>query len=220
MNIALIGYGKMGQLIEQIAIEKGHSITVIVNSSKSIENHNFKNVDVAIDFSTPKSAFHNIKFILSNRIPVVSGTTGWLNNIDKARKLADAKEIGFIYSSNFSIGVNIFFELNKKLSQLMQNHLEYKPSIKEIHHKSKIDSPSGTALSLNSQISSNIEIESERTENIPGTHIVNYDSKIDSISIRHQAHNRMGFVSGALIAAEWIIDKKGSFSMSDIIKTN
>jgi len=220
MNIALIGYGKMGQLIEQIAIEKGHSITVIVNSSNSIENHNFKNVDVAIDFSTPKSAFHNIKFILSNRIPVVSGTTGWLNNIDKARKLANAKEIGFIYSSNFSIGVNIFFELNKKLSQLMQNHSEYKPSIKEIHHTEKLDMPSGTALSLHSQISSNIEIESERTENIPGTHIVNYDSKIDSISITHQAHNRMGFVSGALIAAEWIIDKKGSFSMSDILKTN
>lgn len=220
MNIALIGYGKMGQLIEQIAIEKGHSITVIVNSSNPIENHNLKNVDVAIDFSTPKSAFQNIKFILSNRIPVVSGTTGWLNDIDKARKLANAKEIGFIYSSNFSIGVNIFFELNKRLSQLMQNHLEYKPSIKEIHHKSKIDSPSGTALSLHSQMSSNIEIESERTENIPGTHIVNYDSKIDSISITHRAHNRMGFVSGALIAAEWIIDKKGSFSMSDILKTN
>ncbi|MAZ54670.1 MAG: 4-hydroxy-tetrahydrodipicolinate reductase [Flavobacteriales bacterium] len=220
MNIALIGYGKMGQLIEQIAIEKGHSITVIVNSSNPIENHNFNNVDVAIDFSTPKSAFQNIKFILSNRIPVVSGTTGWLNDIDKARKLANAKEIGFIYSSNFSIGVNIFFELNKRLSQLMQNHLEYKPSIKEIHHKSKIDSPSGTALSLHSQMSSNIEIESERTENIPGTHIVNYDSKIDSISITHRAHNRMGFVSGALIAAEWIIDKKGSFSMSDILKTN
>ena len=220
MNIALIGYGKMGQLIEQIAIEKGHSITVIVNSSSPIENHNLNNVDVAIDFSTPKSAFQNIKFILSNRIPVVSGTTGWLNDIDKARKLANAKEIGFIYSSNFSIGVNIFFELNKRLSQLMQNHLEYKPSIKEIHHKSKIDSPSGTALSLHSQMSSNIEIESERTENIPGTHIVNYDSKIDSISITHRAHNRMGFVSGALIAAEWIIDKKGSFSMSDILKTN
>ena len=113
MNIALIGYGKMGQLIEQIAIEKGHSITVIVNSSNPIENHNLKNVDVAIDFSTPKSAFHNIKFILSNRIPVVSGTTGWLNNINKARELAAAKEIGFLYSSNFSIGANIFFELKK-----------------------------------------------------------------------------------------------------------
>ena len=220
MNIALIGYGRMGQLIEQIALKKGHTISVIINSSNNIENQDFSNTDVAIDFSTPNSAYCNIQFILNLGIPVVSGTTAWLENLDDAKRLAKEKATGFLYASNFSIGVNLFFELNKRLSQLMQNHLEYKPSIKEIHQKSKIDSPSGTALSLHSQMSSNIEIESERTENIPGTHIVNYDSKIDSISITHRAHNRMGFVSGALIAAEWIIDKKGSFSMSDILKTN
>ena len=220
MNIALIGYGKMGQLIEQIALKKGHTVSVIVNSSHPIENQNFTNIDVAIDFSTPTSAFHNIKFILSNGIPVVSGTTGWLNNINKVRQLAVKKETGFLYASNFSIGVNLFFELNKKLSKLMQNHSEYKSSIKEIHHTEKLDIPSGTALSLQSQISKNIDIESERIKNIPGTHIVNYDSEIDSISISHQAHNRMGFAQGSLIAAEWIIDKKGCFSMSDILKIN
>ena len=220
MNIALIGYGKMGKLIEQIGLEKGHSISVIVNSSNPIENQNFTNIDVAIDFSTPMSAFHNIKFILSKGIPVVSGTTGWLNNINEVRRLALKKETGFLYASNFSIGVNIFFELNKKLSKLMQNHSEYKASIKEIHHTEKLDMPSGTALSLQSQITRNIDIESERTKNIAGTHIVNYDSEIDSISISHQAHNRMGFAQGSLIAAEWIIDKKGCFSMSDILKIN
>ena len=220
MNIALIGYGKMGKLIEQIALEKGHSISVIVNSSNPIENQNFTNIDVAIDFSTPSSAFHNIKFTLSKGIPVVSGTTGWLNNINKVRRLALKKETGFLYASNFSIGVNIFFELNKKLSKLMQNHSEYKASIKETHHTEKQDIPSGTALSLQSQITRNIDIESERTKNIAGTHIVNYDSEIDSISISHQAHNRMGFAQGSLIAAEWIVDKKGCFSMSDILKIN
>tara|TARA_Y100000991_G_scaffold214635_1_gene202869 strand:+ start:1888 stop:2550 length:663 start_codon:yes stop_codon:yes gene_type:complete len=220
MNIALIGYGKMGKLIEQIALEKGHSISVIVNSSNPIENQNFTNIDVAIDFSTPSSAFHNIKFILSKGIPVVSGTTGWLNNINKVRGLALKKETGFLYASNFSIGVNLFFELNKKLSKLMQNHSEYKASIKEIHHTEKLDIPSGTALSLQSQITRKIDIESERTKNFAGTHIVNYDSEIDSISISHQAHNRMGFAQGSLIAAEWIVDKKGCFSMSDILKIN
>ena len=151
---------------------------------------------------------------------MVSGTTAWLENLDNVKQLAKEKATGFLYASNFSIGVNLFFELNKKLSQLMQNQSEYKASIKEIHHTEKLDMPSGTALSLQSQIPNNIDIESERTKNVPGTHIVNYDSEIDSISITHQAHNRMGFAQGALIAAEWIIDKKGCFSMSDILKIN
>lgn len=220
MNIALIGYGKMGQLIEQIALEKGHSISVIVNSSNSIENQDFSSTDVAIDFSTPNSAYHNIKYVLTQGIPVVSGTTAWLENLDDINRLAIEKATGFLYASNFSVGVNIFFELNKKLSQLIQNQSEYKASIKEIHHTEKLDMPSGTALSLQSQIFNATDIESERTENVPGTHIVNYDSEIDSISITHQAHNRMGFAQGALIAAEWIIDKKGCFSMSDILKIN
>ena len=220
MNIALIGYGRMGQLIEQIALKKGHTISVIINSSNNIENQDFSNTDVAIDFSTPNSAYYNIQFILNLGIPVVSGTTAWLENLDDAKRLAKEKATGFLYASNFSIGVNLFFELNKKLSKLMQNQPEYKASIKEIHHIEKLDTPSGTALSLQSQIANTINIESERTENFPGTHIVNYDSEIDSISIKHQAHNRIGFAQGAMIAAEWIIDKKGCFSMSDILKIN
>ena len=220
MNIALIGYGKMGQLIEQIALEKGHSISVIVNSSNPIENQDFSSTDVAIDFSTPNSAYHNIIYALTQRIPVVSGTTAWLENLENVKQLAEAKATGFLYASNFSIGVNLFFELNKKLSQLMHNQSEYKASIKEIHHTEKLDKPSGTALSLQSQIHNITDIESERTKNVPGTHIVNYDSEIDSISITHQAHNRIGFAQGALIAAEWITDKKGCFSMSDILKIN
>ncbi len=220
MNIALIGYGKMGQLLEQIALEKGHHISVIVNSSNPIENQNFSSTDVAIDFSTPNIAYHNIKYVLTLGIPVVSGTTAWLENLDNVKQLAKEKATGFLYASNFSIGVNLFFELNKKLSRLMQNQSEYKASIKEIHHTEKLDMPSGTALSLQSQIPNFIDIESERTENITGTHTVNYDSEIDSISITHQAHNRIGFAQGALIAAEWIIDKKGCFSMSDILKIN
>ena len=220
MNIALIGYGRMGQLIEQIALEKGHTISVIINSSNKIENQDFSNTHVAIDFSTPNSAYYNIQFILNLGIPIVSGTTAWLENLEDVKQLAKEKATGFLYASNFSIGVNLFFELNKKLSQLMQNQPEYKASIKEIHHTGKLDMPSGTALSLQSQIANTINIESERTENFPGTHIVRYDSEIDSIYITHQAHNRIGFAQGALIAAEWIIDKKGCFSMSDILKIN
>ena len=220
MKIALIGYGKMGKLIEQIALEKGHSISVIVNSSNPIENQDFSNTDIAIDFSTPNSAYNNIKCVLTQGIPVVSGTTAWLKNLDDVKRLTIEKETGFLHASNFSIGVNLFFELNKKLSQLMHNQSEYKVSIKEIHHTEKLDIPSGTAISLKSQIPNIIDIESQRSKNVPGTHIVNYDSEIDSISIKHQAHNRKGFAQGALVAAEWIVDKKGCFSMSDILKIN
>ena len=220
MKIALIGYGKMGKLIEQIALEKGHSISVIVNSNNPIENQDFSNTDIAIDFSTPNSAYNNIKCVLTQGIPVVSGTTAWLKNLDDVKRLTIEKETGFLHASNFSIGVNLFFELNKKLSQLMHNQSEYKVSIKEIHHTEKLDIPSGTAISLKSQIPKIIDIESQRSKNVPGTHIVNYDSEIDSISIKHQAHNRKGFAQGALVAAEWIVDKKGCFSMSDILKIN
>ena len=220
MKIALIGYGKMGKLVEQIALEKGHSISVIINSSNPIENQDFSNTDIAIDFSTPNSAYNNIRYVLTKGIPVVSGTTAWLENLDDIKQLTIEKETGFLHASNFSIGVNLFFELNKKLSQLMQNQSDYKVSIKEIHHTEKLDMPSGTAISLKSQIPKIKEIESQRSKNVPGTHIVNYDSEIDSISIKHQAHNRKGFAQGALVAAEWIVDKKGYFSMSDILKIN
>jgi 4-hydroxy-tetrahydrodipicolinate reductase len=220
MNIALIGYGKMGQLIEQIALEKGHSISLIATSKNPINKQNFSDIDVAIDFSTPESAFSNISQLLLKGIPVVSGTTGWLEKIEEIKKMAVEQETAFLYASNFSIGVNLFFELNKKLNQLMHNHTDYKASIEEIHHTQKLDTPSGTAITLKSQISDTINIKSERQENVPGTHIVEYTSTIDTISISHQAHNRMGFVKGALLAAEWIIDKKGCFSISDILKIN
>jgi 4-hydroxy-tetrahydrodipicolinate reductase len=220
MNIALIGYGKMGQLIEQIALKKGHSISLIATSKNPIDKQNISGIDVAIDFSTPDSAYTNISQLLSKGIPVVSGTTGWLEKLEEIKKMAIEKETAFLYASNFSIGVNLFFELNKKLNQLMYNRNDYKASIEEIHHTQKQDIPSGTALTLKSQISDSIDIRSERIESVPGTHTVEYSSTIDSISITHQAHNRMGFVNGALLAAEWIINKKGYFSMSDVLKIN
>jgi len=218
MNIALIGYGKMGQLIEQIALEKGYSISLIATSKNPINKQKISDIDVAIDFSTPDSAYTNISQLLSKGIPVVSGTTGWLEKIEEIKKIALENETAFLYASNFSIGVNLFFELNKKLNQLMHNHSDYKASIEEIHHTQKLDIPSGTALTLKSQISDTIDIKSERIENVPGTHIVEYTSTIDSISITHEAHNRMGFVNGAILAAEWIVNKKGCFSMSDVLK--
>lgn len=218
MNIALIGYGKMGQLIEQIALEKGYSISLIATSKNPINKQKISDIDVAIDFSTPDSAYTNISQLLSKGIPVVSGTTGWLEKIEEIKKISLENETAFLYASNFSIGVNLFFELNKKLNQLMHNHSDYKASIEEIHHTQKLDIPSGTALTLKSQISDTIDIKSERIENVPGTHIVEYTSTIDSISITHEAHNRMGFVNGAILAAEWIVNKKGCFSMSDVLK--
>ena len=218
MNIALIGYGKMGQLIEQIALEKEYSISLIATSKNPINKQKISDIDVAIDFSTPDSAYTNISQLLSKGIPVVSGTTGWLEKIEEIKKIALENETAFLYASNFSIGVNLFFELNKKLNQLMHNHSDYKASIEEIHHTQKLDIPSGTALTLKSQISDTIDIKSERIENVPGTHIVEYTSTIDSISITHEAHNRMGFVNGAILAAEWIVNKKGCFSMSDVLK--
>ena len=220
MNIALIGYGKMGRLIEQIATERGYSISSIATNINPIENIDLSDTDVAIDFSTPDSAYHNISFTLSQGIPVVSGTTGWLEQIEDVKKIALNKQTAFLYASNFSIGVNLFFELNNKLSQLMLNQEEYKASIEEIHHTQKLDMPSGTALTLKSQISDSTNIKSKRIDDVPGTHHVTYSSEIDNISITHVAHNRKGFARGALLAAEWIINKKGCFSMRDVLKFN
>jgi 4-hydroxy-tetrahydrodipicolinate reductase len=220
MNIALLGYGKMGQLIEKIALENGHTISSIANSQNPVELLNFTDVDVAIDFSTPDSAFKNISTVLNKNIPVVSGTTAWLDRIDEVHKITKEKNTAFLYASNFSIGVNLFFELNKKLNQLMNIHTDYKVSIKEIHHTEKLDMPSGTALTLQSSISESTTIQSERIKDVPGTHIVNYASEIDTISISHETHNRNGFAQGALLAAKWIINKKGCFSMKDILEIN
>ena len=220
MNIALLGYGKMGRLIEKIAIKKGHTIVSYSNKKNPIENLNLSNVDVAIDFSTPDSAYNNISFVLNKEIPVVSGTTGWLKELDNINKLAIKKNTAFLYASNFSIGVNLFYELNKKLSQLMQNQHEYTAGIEEIHHNEKLDIPSGTSLILKSQIKNSISIQSRRIEDITGIHTVKYSSNIDDLSITHKAHNRNGFAKGALLASEWIINKKGCFTMSDVLKLN
>ena len=218
MKIALLGYGKMGQLIEEIATKNGHSIVSIANSKNSINDIDFSSVDVSIDFSTPSTAYKNISASLESGTPVVSGTTGWLDKIESINALAIKKNTAFLYASNFSIGVNIFFELNNKLKIMMDSHPEYKAYIKEIHHTEKLDAPSGTALTLQSQLSQDTPIESQRLKGVPGTHHVNYISEIDSISISHEAYNRNGFAKGALLAAEWIVDKKGVFRMSDILK--
>ena len=218
MKIAILGYGKMGQTIEKIALQRGHEIILKTNSKNPIETFDFSDVEVAIDFSTPNTAYNNISSTLMRGIPVISGTTAWLEKKSEAEKLALENNTAFLYASNFSIGVNLFFELNKKLAQLMSNHEQYQASMKEVHHIHKLDAPSGTAISLAEDMQGEIHIESERTGKVPGTHIITYQSGIDSIEIKHEAHNRQGFALGAVLAAEWIKDKKGVFSMSDMLK--
>lgn len=230
MNIALLGYGKMGKVIEAIALDRGH--TIVLRVTDETGSYNLNDVDVAIDFSIPSAAVENISNCLNNSIPVVSGTTGWLEHYQDMVKLCQENNGSFLYASNFSIGVNIFFEINKRLSQLMTDHVNYKASIEEIHHTQKLDAPSGTAITLAETILTNtnhkkwslepkhsdeLPIIAKRIENVPGTHEVFYNSEIDSISIKHTAHSRQGFGLGAVIAAEWIVDKKGVFSMKDVL---
>tara|TARA_B100001939_G_C16898081_1_gene598553 strand:+ start:576 stop:1235 length:660 start_codon:yes stop_codon:yes gene_type:complete len=217
MKIAILGYGKMGQAIERIALQRGHEIILKTNSQNPADTADFSAVEVAIDFSTPDTAFSNISSALTQGIPVISGTTAWLEKQTEAEQLAMENNTAFLYASNFSIGVNLFFELNKKLAQLMSNHEQYQASMKEVHHIHKLDAPSGTAISLAEDMQGEIHIESERTGEVPGTHIITYQSGIDSIEIKHEAHNRQGFALGAVLAAEWIKDKKGVFSMSDML---
>ncbi|BAO74356.1 4-hydroxy-tetrahydrodipicolinate reductase [Winogradskyella sp. PG-2] len=230
MKIALLGYGRMGQSIEVIALERGHSISLKVSDEHS--DYNFANADVAIDFSIPSVAVFNIKKGIDAQIPVISGTTGWLDQYDEILAYCKSKNGTFLYASNFSLGVNIFFEVNKRLGELMSNVEGYATEIEEIHHTKKLDAPSGTAITLaegiienshykhwtlNQPKSDEIHIEAKRIKNVPGTHEINYDSEIDSISIKHTAHSRQGFAMGAVIAAEWIKDKKGVFSMKDVL---
>ena len=217
MKIAILGYGKMGREIEKIALQRGHEIVLKINSKNTVDTGDFSAVEVAIDFSTPDTAFSNISSALTQGIPVISGTTAWLEKQTEAEQLAMENNTAFLYASNFSIGVNLFFELNKKLAQLMSNHEQYQASMKEVHHIHKLDAPSGTAISLAEDMQGEIHIESERTGEVPGTHIITYQSGIDSIEIKHEAHNRQGFALGAVLAAEWIKDKKGVFSMSDML---
>ena len=230
MKIALLGYGKMGKVVEKIALSRGHEIVFKKSSANSFEG--LQEADVAIEFSIPDAAQKNISESLNNSIPVVSGTTGWLNDFHKMENLCLKQDTAFIYSSNFSLGVNIFFELNDYLAKMMSKFSQYNVSMQEIHHTQKIDAPSGTAISLANSIISNtkyenwtldnpqkneILIDAKRIENIPGTHSITYNSEIDSIEITHTAHNREGFALGAVIAAEWIIEKKGIFTMKDVL---
>ena len=234
MKIALFGYGKMGKVIDKIAKKRGHKIIYRIDENSI--NYDLKKVDVAIDFSTPKAAFSNINMALENSIPIISGTTGWLDNYNKAVKLCNEKNGAFLYASNFSLGVNIFFEINRQLAKIMSNHPEYVIKMKEIHHIEKIDAPSGTAItlaesiiketdyqkwSLNKDFKENeISIEAQRLSDKTGTHEVIYKSDIDEIKIKHVAVNREGFGLGAVIAAEWLIGKKGVFSMKDVLNIN
>jgi 4-hydroxy-tetrahydrodipicolinate reductase len=236
MKIALIGYGKMGKAIEQIAVSRGHTIVLTI-SAENLEDNTvarLREADLAIEFTGPESAFDNVKRCLEAGIPVVCGSTGWLDHLEEARKSSLAAQTAFLYASNFSVGVNIFFEVNKRLAELMAPHPDYEVRITEIHHTEKRDAPSGTAITLAEQvlekihrkkewvnhISDNLdelEILSERIDPAPGTHTIEYRSEIDTIEIKHTAHNRRGFATGAVLAAEFILGKKGNFQMSDVL---
>lgn len=230
MKIALLGYGKMGKTIEKIASERGHEVVLKIDDN--IEEYDLSKADVAIDFSIPAAAYKNITTSFTNNVPVVSGTTGWLEKYDDAVKICKKENTAFIYASNFSIGVNLFFELNKKLASLMRPFSDYSVEIEEIHHLQKLDAPSGTAISLAQQIIENsakegwkldqageneIPVYAKREEDVPGTHTVSYISEVDSIEIKHTAHSRQGFALGAVIAAEWLRNKKGVFTMKDVL---
>jgi len=229
MKIGIIGYGKMGKAIEKVAIDRGHLISFKTNNC---DINLINDVDVTIEFSTPESAFTNIKNCIDTNVPVVSGTTGWLEDLDDIKMLCDKKNGSFLYASNFSLGANLFFELNKKLAHLMSDKNEYKNSIDETHHIHKVDKPSGTAITLADDIISNsryenweldsnskdkININSNRKKEVSGVHKVVYSSENDIISIKHEALNRNGFALGAVISAEWLVNKKGCFSISDML---
>lgn len=230
MKIALLGYGRMGKEIEKIALQRGHEI-VIKTSGKEV--YDITKADVAIDFSIPSSAYDNISNCINNNTPVISGTTGWLDKYNDIVELCNDKKGAFIYASNFSLGVNVFFELNKQLAKMMNTLEQYNVSIEEIHHTKKLDAPSGTAITLAEGVientnqkaweldektsEENIPIKAIRTPDVPGTHTVTYNSEIDTIDIKHTAHNRQGFALGAVIAAEWLNNKTGVFTMRDVL---
>ena len=231
MKIALLGYGKMGQTIERIALERGHEIVLKKDEFNTYEG--LSNADVAIDFSIPAVAVANISNCFNANVPVISGTTGWLEHYDEMAALCKEKNGAFISSSNFSLGVNLFFELNEYLAKMISKFSSYSVEMEEIHHTQKLDSPSGTAISLAKGVIENsdytnwtlekaeenqIHIEAVRTENVPGTHTVTYSSEVDTIEIKHTAHNRDGFALGAVIAAEWIVGKHGVFTMKDVLE--
>jgi 4-hydroxy-tetrahydrodipicolinate reductase len=236
MNIALIGYGRMGHEIESVAIERGHTIKLIIDidNSGDLNPDHFKEIDAAIEFSSPDAAFENIVKCLEMQKPVVSGTTGWLKNYDQASEICIKNNTSFIHSSNYSVGVNILFRLNSELAGMMEKHKDYLPSIEEIHHVKKLDAPSGTAITLAELIKAHhknfdgwcfeknktkscIPVRSVREGTVPGTHTVTWSSDIDSISLKHEAKSRKGFAYGAVLAAEYISTRKGVFTMNDVL---
>jgi 4-hydroxy-tetrahydrodipicolinate reductase len=236
MNILLLGYGKMGQMIDKMASEKGHHIVgrINVDNREDLKGLDNSSVDVAIDFSQPTAAVDNIKWCIDQQIPVAVGTTGWLDRQPEVDAYCEAKKGTYLYASNFSIGVNIFFKVNAYLARLMGSRHAYDISLKEIHHTQKLDAPSGTAITLAEGIIRNIDrktgwvngqtgkqnelpIKSERIDPTPGTHEVTYSSPIDTIDIKHTAHGREGFASGAILVAEWIVTQKGILTMDDFL---
>jgi 4-hydroxy-tetrahydrodipicolinate reductase len=242
MNIALIGYGKMGQIIERFAIERGHEIVLKIGSKNlnELTVSNLKKADVAIDFSLPDAAIKNIYTCFEANVPLIVGTTGWYGQLQEIKNECLLNNHTLLYGSNFSIGVNLFFHINEVLAKIMNNYPAYDVQVEEIHHTQKLDSPSGTAMTIAEEIISKLDrkaewvneldgsvpaevikpeqllIASERIENIPGTHTVVYSSEVDEIEIKHTAHNRAGFALGAVVAAEWLQNKQGFFNISDI----
>ncbi|HUH73563.1 MAG TPA: 4-hydroxy-tetrahydrodipicolinate reductase [Chitinophagales bacterium] len=246
MKIALIGYGKMGKAIEAIALEKNKKagknlyeivLKVDVDNRKTITKEELAAVDVAIEFTSPETAIENIKWCFDANVPIVVGTTGWTKELKNIQELAAETDQSFLFAPNYSIGVNIFFEINRKLAAIMDNYEDYDVDMLEVHHTEKLDSPSGTALfaaldvlkkikrkdkwkNEASENKATLSIISERTPDVPGTHVVTYSSPIDDIELKHTAHNRTGFASGALLAAEWLVGKKGYYSMEDVLGFN
>ena len=226
MKIALIGYGKMGHAIEDLAVGKGHKILCTVDNAAELNDKEalIAASDVAIEFSTPNTATANIERCLRQHVPVVCGTTGWYDNYDEVIALCRQNDGTIFTATNFSIGMNIMFAINERLAELMHGRDDYRVSITETHHIHKLDAPSGTAISLRQQIAprlgvseSTIDIESIREGEVPGTHVVRYDSDIDTITISHEAHSRKGLAAGALMAAEFVCGKKGIFTMKDLL---
>jgi 4-hydroxy-tetrahydrodipicolinate reductase len=236
MNILLLGYGKMGKVIEQTALSRGHHIVgrIDINNRHELATFNNQNVDVAIEFSAPEAAYQNLKWSLAQGIPTVCGTTGWLQHRPEINAICADNDTAFFYASNYSIGVNLFFRLNKHLAKLIAPYNQYSVHTTEIHHTEKKDAPSGTAITLAEGLiehltnktdwvneaesaENQIPIVSLREGTVPGTHVIRYDSVVDSIEIQHVAHSRAGFAMGAVVAGEWLKDRKGVFGMDDLI---
>lgn len=236
MRIAIIGYGKMGKEIEHVALERGHQVTLKISSQNTHDFNfdNLKNVDVAIEFTNPELAVNNITVCVDSNTPIVVGTTGWYDKFDEVREIVAQNDGSLLYATNCSIGVNLFFKLNKYLAEMMNNQPAYDVHLEETHHTQKLDAPSGTAITLAEGIlkkilkkdawvlgeahsKNQLSVIAHRKENVPGTHIINYSSEIDNIEIKHTAHNRRGFAMGAVVAAEYINNKKGIFTMEDVL---